>query len=153
MKSKNGITLSVSHLIHLTKEERYTLANGGNVKTMGVSVPVWYWRGKTSEPANEVFSTYELIQDGDNDFIVSQKDDRYIFNIKEPIETKNDIISYESLKDIKDGGSTCLNYTQYFPTNIQGLSIQVLHVVRIASIEELEGSFINNLSEIDPTLN
>src|SRR5262252_8141079 len=57
---KNNITITVLHNIFLTRDERYKLASGEDVETVGVSVPVWFHRGKTTEPAVEVFCKYKL---------------------------------------------------------------------------------------------
>lgn len=54
------LTLTVSHNIFLTPEERIALAKGTTIETVGVSVPVWFYKGDTSEPAVEVFGKYVL---------------------------------------------------------------------------------------------
>ena len=59
-KTKASLILAVSHQIFLTREERYTLASGKQVKVICPSVPVWFYRGATSEPATEVFCRYTL---------------------------------------------------------------------------------------------
>ena len=54
------LTLTILHNIFLTKQDRSTLINGGQIQAMGVSVPVWYLKGKTTEPAQEIFCEYIL---------------------------------------------------------------------------------------------
>lgn len=54
------LTLTILHNIFLTKQDRSTLVNGGQIQAMGVSVPVWYLKGKTTEPAQEIFCEYIL---------------------------------------------------------------------------------------------
>ena len=54
------ITLATSHNIYLTHEDRYALVKGQTVESVGVSVPVWFIKGTTSEPAVEVFCKYVL---------------------------------------------------------------------------------------------
>jgi hypothetical protein len=54
------LTLTVSHSIFLTEEERTSLAGGNPVEVVGISLPVWFYPGSTSEPGNEVFCKYLL---------------------------------------------------------------------------------------------
>jgi hypothetical protein len=57
---KNSITLSIAHNIFLTKEQRYELHEGKKLILVGCALPVWFFKGKTSEPAEEVFCKYIL---------------------------------------------------------------------------------------------
>lgn len=54
------LSLSIQHLIHLTREQRYALHEGEAQTVIGVSVPVWFTSKATSEPAKEVFCEYHL---------------------------------------------------------------------------------------------
>jgi len=54
------LTIAISHNIFLTKDELATLSMGEPVETIGVSLPVWFFQGNTSEPAHEVFCEYKL---------------------------------------------------------------------------------------------
>jgi hypothetical protein len=54
------LTLSISHNIFLSHEQIVSLATGQPVEAVGVSVPVWFYKGNTSEPAKEVFCKYKL---------------------------------------------------------------------------------------------
>ena len=54
------ITLSIVHNIYLNKEERYLLHRGKKITVVGSSLPVWFYKGDTSEPAEEVFCKYIL---------------------------------------------------------------------------------------------
>ena len=58
--AKSGVTLSLAHNIFLTEKQRYSLHEGKRLVVVGVSLPVWFYRGKTSEPAEEVFCKYIL---------------------------------------------------------------------------------------------
>lgn len=51
-------TLTISHYLYLTKDERYSLNEGKEVQTVGVCTPVWFQKGNTSEPAQEYFCKY-----------------------------------------------------------------------------------------------
>lgn len=54
------LVLSILHSIFLTPKEVENLISGEEVDAIGVSVPVWYYQGNTSEPAEEVFCKYKL---------------------------------------------------------------------------------------------
>jgi hypothetical protein len=55
------LTLTVSHNIFLTKKQRYELSVvESTLEVIGISFPVWFYKGKTSEPAKEVFCKYIL---------------------------------------------------------------------------------------------
>jgi hypothetical protein len=53
-------TLSIAHHVFLTRDERYALHNKEIIKTIGVSLPIWFCKGSTSEPGEEVFCEYIL---------------------------------------------------------------------------------------------
>lgn len=80
MKKKN-ITLSVSHHIYLTEQERYALHYGSEINATGASIPVWFYRGTTSEPATEVFCNYTLVNNGDKQSVVQTTDEGYYINL------------------------------------------------------------------------
>lgn len=54
------LTIVISHNIFLTQDELVTLSKGEAIETIGVSLPVWFFKGNTSEPAREVFCEYKL---------------------------------------------------------------------------------------------
>jgi len=54
----NRLSLSISHHLFLTKEQRHTLNEGGIAETIGASIPVWFYKKTTSEPAEEIFCQY-----------------------------------------------------------------------------------------------
>lgn len=62
----NVLTLTVSHHIFLTPEEGKTLSDGKPIEVVGYSVPVWFFKGNTSEPAGEVFCVYTLTNQPDD---------------------------------------------------------------------------------------
>lgn len=57
---KKQVTLSIVHNIYLTKDERYSIHSGKKITVVGCSLPVWFYQGDTSEPAEEVFCKYIL---------------------------------------------------------------------------------------------
>ena len=70
------LTLVISHNINLSREERYNLHQGKPVTTVGVSVPVWFEKGNTSEPAQEVFVLYRLTNTSD-DYALWEFNEKY----------------------------------------------------------------------------
>lgn len=67
-------TLIILHNIHLSKNEIKSLVKREPVKVIGTSVPVWFYKGTTSEPALEVFCEYILTnQEPDYSIITNEK--------------------------------------------------------------------------------
>lgn len=131
---KRLITVSINHSIFLNRDQRYKLHEGNQVETIGVSMPVWFYKGSTTEPGEEVFCKYLLTNKGNNEYVwfseggytinlpqlpetfVSQEIDLEIWR-KLTEEQKNSF--YESNKtpknsqnllDIKDGGGAHLAF-------------------------------------------
>lgn len=61
----SNLALFVTHNIFLTKEQIEEVLNKTSIKVIGHCVPVWIdaKTGKTTEPASEVFCTYEINND------------------------------------------------------------------------------------------
>ena len=53
-------TLQILHNIFLDEKQRYALTAGELIETIGVSVPVWFYKLNTSEPAEEIFVKYRI---------------------------------------------------------------------------------------------
>lgn len=163
---KTSKTLIVSHLIFLTKEERYKLAEGVAVETVGVSIPVWIInQGKkalTSEPAIEVFCRYYLTNEIDGGLLSKDRegfkvnmpqlprgyrppkelanDEWRVMSVVDQINwhDKNKIpATAKSLLDYNDGGSGSLRFYQ---VNKQGRSTKEMHFIDIKSIEVLKNT-------------
>ena len=73
--------LVVSHSLFLTKTERSALLAGEDIVAIGVSLPVWYKKGSTSEPAVEVFSNYTLHNSKDQATYILKLKDGYEVNL------------------------------------------------------------------------
>ena len=160
---KNCVTLAIAHHIHLTRDERYRVFNGEIVETTAVSIPVWHYQGKTSEPAKEIFCHYIITNWSDAEEGVRQNVSGYEINL--PQEPKNIAPNirltddewrkltepykkayYHSLEfpvtamnllDLKDGGSACMSFNQY---NKITLTANGIHFVRIEDISLLTNS-------------
>ncbi len=57
---KKWPVLSVAHTVWLTREQRYALQKNEPVEVIGTSLPVWFHKGNTSEPAQELFCKYTV---------------------------------------------------------------------------------------------
>jgi hypothetical protein len=74
------IVLSISHNIFLTEEERQRIYAHEPLEVLGVSVPVWFYRGSTSEPASEVFCKY-VLTNIEEDYPITVIDSGYRINL------------------------------------------------------------------------
>lgn len=150
------LTLIVSHYIYLNRDERYTLFNGNTVETVGVSVPVWFEKGSTSEPAREIFCKYK-ITNIKNHKIIKVLKDGYEINLPQSttlinkLATTNDSKQLENLKkifsnfdrslkllDAEDGGAEWLEFKQYDKMKFKKKNVEVVHSVEIKDIRILE---------------
>jgi len=87
-------TLSISHSLFLSKKQRYNLHEGKSVKIIGASMPVWFYKGTTSEPAEEVFCKYTIHNKIENTFISITKNNAYVINLPQiPKDFKESILS------------------------------------------------------------
>lgn len=120
------ITIAVSHNIYLTYEERYSLHENKKIETTGISVPVWFYKGSTSEPGNEIFCKY---------LITCQKGERPIKHNQQGYEIN--ITNSLNLLDLKDGGSEWLNFKQFNKVKKGKIFYNFIHFVEIKPIEIL----------------
>lgn len=150
------LTLILSHYIYLDRAERYKLFNGESVETSGISIPVWFEKGSTSEPAQEVFCRYKIKNVRDHESIKSLKDG-YEINLPQSVALIDKIKSgidnetFESLKklyelydrslkllDPEDGGAKWLSFKQYGTLTYKRKKVDVVHSVEIKDIEILK---------------
>ena len=149
------LRLTVYHSIHLTREQIYSLESGKDVVTVGVSVPTWFIKKITSEPANEVFCKYYL-QNPKKEIPIKILEDGYQVTLPyreakqyDPLakSTHNDLddmyfksikeISCKNLLDPPDGGCGFLNYRELNKVKVRGKELNIMHYVVIKRIEEL----------------
>ena len=148
------MTITVMHNIFLTREERYKLAEGEPVITVGVSVPVWFYRGITTEPAQEVFCKYRLTNKK-TPVPITNWDEGYSINLPQAEEEMVTLANPSAenpaqgkkveqptainLKDMKDGGCDgYLQFKQYTKIRKDKKTYNLLHFVEIKTIEDLE---------------
>jgi len=120
------LTLTISHNIFLTREERYKVTNGEPIEILGISVPVWFFKGNTSEPAKEIFCKYVVTNDGKNAPIFSTNIG-FQLNLPRIIDDQN---SEKKLLDIADGGEECLFYREFNKVNTP-INYDVIHYIQI----------------------
>jgi hypothetical protein len=126
-------TLTISHYIYLTREERYGLFRGEKLETTGISVPVWFRKGDTSEPAQEVFCKYIITNSLSFKSIV-QTDEGYALNLPQTFYGKDNSTTAKKLLDVEDGGCEELTYRQYSKID---KNVGVVHFIEIKPIEIL----------------
>lgn len=133
------LTLTVSHNIFLSKEQRYSLSEPGYIaEVVGVSVPVWFLSGSTSEPAKEVFSIYRLVISDENKAI-SKHSQGYFINLPRTLQTISIPVA-QILMDPEDGGRGTLQYKEYSASRSKGRKFNVVHTIEIYDESELLGS-------------
>lgn len=156
------ITLAISHHIFLTKEQRYALSKGETVDVIGCSVPVWFQKGSTSEPAVEVFCEYKLTNQKDH-YPIKRADRGYEINMpqlpedyvppkripeekwnKLPEEVQKEWLdknrkppTAEYLLDEEDGGTSYLRFREYNKVKEGDQVNNIVHYVEIMTVEEL----------------
>lgn len=151
--------LVISHNLFLTKEQRYKWYDGEDLETVGVSVPVWIDGSKTSEPAPEIFTKYQLKSDGDK-IVLRAKRKYYEINVPKivvcekpkipeflwsllPQREQNKLheltsgLSLKTLLDLKDGGSACLAFKTSAKITKNKKKVNATHFIEIKDMSEL----------------
>jgi hypothetical protein len=154
------LTLTILHNIYLSKEQRYALSKGEKIEATGVSVPVWFYQGSTSEPAIEVFCKYVLENNGEKSGVVFQKDgyriklpqfpENYsVPKVKDKVMTMDDYeqwyktsipASGKDLLDLEDGGLQSMEFKEYGKVVKNEDAIGLMHTIEIKPIEMLTNS-------------
>lgn len=156
------LTLAVHHNIHLSREERYALHEGKPIVVVGVSIPVWFDKNISSEPAKEVFCKYYLYNSKHETPIRIMEDGYEITlpNKSTPLDPISNEVwrsltpsqldvyyrnqysqaSSENLLDQKDGGSEHLFYREHNKMKIKDEMLTVVHFIEIDPIERLIAS-------------
>lgn len=75
------LVLSILHNIFLSKEQIDSLLEKEEIEIIGVSLPVWYYKGNTSEPAEEVFCKYKITNKKDKKESVTVLKNGYVINL------------------------------------------------------------------------
>lgn len=127
------LTLTISHHIFLTKNERYKLTNGESIEVIGITIPVWFMKGNTSEPAKEIFCKYNICNNGNEESIFATKQG-FQLNLPIVIDGQN---TEKQLLDFKDGGAECLFYREFNKVN-KPIQYDIVHYIQIMPLEIME---------------
>ncbi len=126
------LTLAVSHNVFLTDQQIIDLSVGTPVQVIGVSIPVWFFKGNTSEPAIEVFCNYYLTNTPE-EYPITAIEDGYQINIPQELSTEGK----EIFKLEKDRHEKCLKFRKNNKIITQGKEIDVVHTVEISTMDRL----------------
>lgn len=165
---KKSLTLAISHSLFLTEKQRYDLFSGKSLRVIGASLPVWFHKGKTSEPAEEVFCKYTLNNKVGEASITKTKNNTYIINLpqvpenyrrpylsdddwrKMTNEQKNKWyeanpfpLSAKKLLNITDGGCGELNFKLQQEIEFRQKRVDIIHLILIKDVKELDASLID----------
>ena len=136
-----NLTLATSHNIFLSRQQRYDLFNGKEMEVIGVSVPIWHYQGKTSEPGNEVFCKYKLIP-CEYKIFVKHNSSGYDIHLPRksynPEENKTNPLTLKNILDYKDGGIEWIAFRQFGQAHRNKKPVVIVNFVEIKNIEELE---------------
>lgn len=105
------------------------------IEVIGVSVPVWFHKGSTSEPAREVFCKYKIINKNENVPIFRNKTG-YEINLPKYIDGEKKLV-IKKLLDKKDGGEECIRYKEYNKVMQNKIYYNLIHYVEIFPKEKL----------------
>ncbi len=154
------VTLTISHNIFLSKQQRYSWYSGEEFEVIGTSTPVWFNQGKTSEPGQEVFTKYKLEMSDDHAFIKNTRNGYILTAAPEPIKPNYTLtddqwnklspeerqqwvlenegkVYIKNLLDIKDGGSAWMAFRQLNKIRRNKKYLNVIHFVEVKTIEDL----------------
>jgi hypothetical protein len=152
------IVLSISHNIFLTEKQRAQIDAREVVEAVGVSVPVWFFKGSTSEPASEVFCKY-ILTNIEEDYPIQATENGYKINLpqipqdyKESNKPKswNDFTPYKQSQWYKKHPTPLssknlivegiLAFKRYNKSVEFGKKTTIVHSVEIRHMETLEAS-------------
>ena len=162
---RKQIVLSLAHYIYLTRDQRYALHEGERLDVVGVTLPVWFYRGDTSEPAVEVFGQYIIDNKQDEDCIIYTIPTGYQFNLPQLpqdyqkaelsderwramsfqernnwYEENKSPLNSKCLLDPVDGGGAYLHWTQHNKRVKGNRVLAIKNYVEIKDMSKLEDS-------------
>jgi hypothetical protein len=141
-------TLTVCHYLYLTREQRYALHEGQELEVTGITVPVWFHKGNTSEPAQEIFCKYKLTNDRQGTRVVNNAEG-YEINMPS-VEVKNEYVDSELIKSVQnklgtterlldqeDGGLEWCEFKFFQKMQIENKQYYNIHFVEIKPLQIL----------------
>lgn len=126
------IFLTIAHNLFPSRDERYSFADGDmEVSMVGICLPVWVSGAVTSEPAEEIYCRYRLrnyLTPGEQSVHVNS--DGFSISLA-------DKSLWDSIKDVKDGGTGSIYLTHQGNITNNGIEILVVHYINIQDISVL----------------
>jgi len=133
-----GSTLVINHILYFTPEQRLALVRERqSAQIIGVSVPVWFNQGKSSEPAHEVFCQYTVTNEP-QDMIIAVLPTGYRINLpqtKPNTDESQNVPCFKKLGNSEDGGSGWLIFKQFQTMKHNDQPLQILHYVELRDLE------------------
>ena len=142
-------TLTVAHHINLTRQQRYDLHNGQEIDVIGVAIPVWFYKGNTSEPAQEIFCKYK-IKNQKNGVNITRVEEGFEINmphvdIHDYGDLNPDFVKQMQIKigttdcllDLEENGKEEVYFKFYQKLEIEKKLHHLIHFVEIKTIEQL----------------
>jgi len=158
-------TLVINHQIYLTREQRNLLLKEKTpIQVVGVSVPVWFDKGKTNEPAHEVFCQYTITNEP-QEMVIAALPVGYRINLPQPKpqpevefrsildEEQEKPLNPMKLGDPDDGGGGWFKFKQMQTIKDKGRTLNVLHYVELKDFEYLYDSLTEkrSIAETSPS--
>lgn len=147
-------TLIINHILYLTPEQRLALIRDKTpAQVVGISVPVWFTQGKSSEPAQEVFCQYTITNEP-QDMVVASLPTGYRINLPQPkpsADEESRTLNPKKLGNTEDGGSGWLLFKQFQTVKQNEKALQILHYIELRDFEYFWDSVRGNNAETTPS--
>lgn len=154
MVEKQEKTLVINHILYFTPEQRLALVREKTpVQVVGVSIPVWFNQGKSSEPAQEVFCQYTVTNEP-KDMMVASLPTGYRINLPQPKTSTDEetrTLDFKRLGDTPEGGSGWLLFKQFQTVQQENRTLQILHYIEMRDLEYYFDSVRGNNAETTPS--
>src|ERR1022692_4107637 len=112
--------LTIAHNLFLTEEERFKMTViDAEIETIGICLPVWINKFKTSEPAEEVFCKYHLQNNADSESVIIT-------------ENGFEINLYDKWKSLAQNSFMCFSHQNKIKNDDN--EITVIHYINIRDI-------------------
>ncbi len=134
-------TIVINHILYFTPEQRIGLVrNRISTALVGISIPVWFNQGKSTEPAKEVFCQYTVTNEP-KDMMVAALPTGYRINLPQPKpladeSEENSAPDLNKLGNAEDGGSGWLIFKQF--QNLKQEDGTVMHILHYVEMRDIE---------------
>lgn len=139
------LILVISHNIFLNEEQVVSLLNRNSVEVVGTCCPVWFNKGNTTEPGNEIFVKYTITNE-DKDYPVTKLKNGFKINLPQIKNEEMEFLNPDKLLPKEFGGEELLIFKRYSKVKDNNKRINEIHTFEIKSLECLEKTiFMGNL--------